>query len=50
MISRNYTYALGKKVSKGKFLKKNKKEHFDNWLREIVNGLKIYLMRMFNIK
>lgn len=49
MISGNYTYALGKKVSKGKF-KKKKKEHFDNWLREIVNGLKIYLMRMFNIK
>lgn len=48
MISGNYTYALGKKVSKGKF--KKKKEHFDNWLREIVNGLKIYLMRMFNIK
>lgn len=47
IISGNYTYALGKKVSKGKF---KKKEHFDNWLREIVNGLIIYLMRMFNIK
>lgn len=49
MISGNYTYALGKKVSKGKFFLK-KKEHFDNWLIEIVNGLIIYLMRMFNIK
>lgn len=42
-------YVLGKKVLKGKF-KKKKKEYFDNWLREIVNGFKIYLMRMFNIK
>lgn len=42
-------YVLGKKVLKGKF-KKKKKEYFDNWLIEIVNGFKIYLMRMFNIK
>lgn len=47
MISGNYIYVLGKKVLKGKF---KKKEYFDNWLREIVNGFKIYLMRMFNIK
>lgn len=47
MISGNYTYALGKKYQKESL---KKKEYFDNWLREIVNGLKIYLMRMFNIK
>lgn len=47
MISRNYIYVLGKKVLKGKF---KKKRIFDNWLIEIVNGFKIYLMRMFNIK
>lgn len=48
MISGNYMYVLGKKVLKGKF--KKKEDYFDNWLREIVNGFIIYLMRMFNIK